>query len=27
VENYLFRESVGDGGADKDMPPVAGGRL
>jgi ferritin len=27
VENYLFRESVGDGGADRDMPPVAGGRL
>jgi bacterioferritin B len=27
VENFLARESVGDQGADPDMPPVAGGAL
>lgn len=27
VENWLARESVGDGGADTAMPPVAGGAL
>jgi len=27
VENHLYRESVGDGGTDSQMPPVAGGRL
>lgn len=27
VENFLHRESVGDGGDDTTMPPVAGGKL
>ncbi|MFE0022147.1 ferritin [Amycolatopsis sp. NPDC059021] len=27
VEAHLYRESVGDGGADSGMPPVAGGAL
>ncbi|GAA1953436.1 ferritin [Amycolatopsis minnesotensis] len=27
VENFLHRESVGDGGDDAAMPPVAGGKL
>jgi len=27
LENFLFRENVGDGGADPAMPPVAGGAL
>ncbi|MEQ0561424.1 ferritin [Amycolatopsis sp. NEAU-NG30] len=27
VENHLYRESVGDGGTDSQMPPVAGGKL
>ena len=27
VENFLYRETVGDGGQDLEMPPVAGGAL
>ncbi|MFO7190684.1 MULTISPECIES: ferritin [Thermocrispum] len=27
IERFLYREQVGDGGRDPDMPPVAGGAL
>jgi len=27
VENFLYRETVGDGGQEAEMPPVAGGAL